>query len=214
MRSLFREYQFATIQVRGQELDEVIEMFIRINTEGMQLELIDLMAARTLAPGFNLRNAIDKFRNEIKNKHYDKISDHTVLQTLSLLHMQSCKAKEILQIPKDKFISLWGPTKKALKCAIDFVTSAIECPDYNLLPYDAILAPFAYFFYKTNSNQPNQEQKRNLIRLFWHASLSNRFSSAAETKLHDDTIIIQNILANKPVKLQYVENITAERVKE
>lgn len=97
VRSKFREYRFATIQVKGFELDEVIEMFIRINTEGTSLSLMELMTARTLRPNFNLRNEMKKFRNELKVKHYDLINEQTILQTLSLLRIESCKTGEILK---------------------------------------------------------------------------------------------------------------------
>lgn len=214
VRAMFREYRFATIQIRETGYEEALEMFIRINTQGTPLTLIELMMARILSPQFSLRNELKKFMSEIKDGHYDSISDHTILQTLSLLHKDSCKAKEILQIKKDDFIELWDPTKNALKSAIDFVTSIIECPDHKLLPYDAILAPIAYFFHYNNHNQPNTDQTRFITEWFWHTSLSNRFSSATETKLREDILLMQAVLRSETPRLIYAEQISASRVKE
>jgi len=55
----------------------------------------------------------------------------------------------------------------------------------QLLPYDTLIVPFAYFFLKTGK-APTGQQRKYLEELFWRSSLSLRYSSATESKLAAD----------------------------
>ena len=63
----------------------------------------------------------------------------------------------------------------------------------SLLPYDALLVPFSYFFYY-NGGTPKGMQIKYLEEFFWRISLSYRYSSSTESKLAQDIKRIDKIL--------------------
>jgi hypothetical protein len=58
---------------------------------------------------------------------------------------------------------------------------------------------FTYFFYRNNGQQPTHIQKDLLVQFFWWASLSSRYSAAADTKFGQDLLRMDQILnAERP----------------
>ncbi len=71
-------------------------------------------------------------------------------------------------------------------------------PVSRLLPYDAILVPLTYFFIRNEKGDPSADQDKLLTQYFWWASLSNRFTSAAESKIAQDLLRMDSILVETP----------------
>jgi hypothetical protein len=65
-----------------------------------------------------------------------------------------------------------------------------------LLPYNALIAPFSYFFFY-HPDKPTGDKQRFLEDFFWRCSLSGRYSSAVESKLAQDVKRIDQILAGE-----------------
>ena len=65
-----------------------------------------------------------------------------------------------------------------------------------MLPYNALIVPFAYYFYH-HKDKPTGKQQEYLQDYFWRAALTERFSSGLETKLAQDIKKIDMILENK-----------------
>ncbi len=108
---------------------------------------------------------------------------------------KECKRKVILQLDKQEIIDVWDDVISALKDSIDYFRSVYRIPVSSLLPYDSLLVPFSYFFYK-NKNQPTGDQAKFLEEFFWRVSLSFRYSSSTEAKLAQDVKRIDEILNN------------------
>jgi hypothetical protein len=66
----------------------------------------------------------------------------------------------------------------------------------QLLPYDSLLVPFAYFFY-FKKDKPDADQRKYLEEFFWRMSLSFRYSSSSESRLAQDIKRIDSILNNE-----------------
>ncbi len=80
------------------------------------------------------------------------------------------------------------------------ITSALTSgsPVSRLLPYDAILVPLTYFFIRNEEGEPSSVQDKLLAQYVWWASLSNSFTSAAESKIAQDLLRIDDILVETP----------------
>ena len=135
---------------------------------------------------------------ELQESHYDTISSSIILFILAfILEKKECTKSVILKLDKKEIIDKWDSAISSLKRAIDYFRSAYRIPVSQLLPYDALLVSFAYFFLKNNLREPNARQSKFLKEFFWQASLSFRYSSAVETKLAQDIKRIDQILENK-----------------
>lgn len=86
----------------------------------------------------------------------------------------------------------------ALKASIDYFRTVYHIPVSAILPFDSLLASFAYFFY-SQKEKPKGEQIKYLEEFFWRMSLSFRYSSSAESRLAQDIKRIDQILeGNRP----------------
>lgn len=100
---------------------------------------------------------------------------------------------------KSDFIDSWPIVKDGIFAAVDYIRTHLRIPVSLLMPYYALLVPLTYFFIRNDGEMPSPQQNKLLIQYFWWASLSNRFSSAVESKLAQDLKRMDDILAgDKP----------------
>jgi hypothetical protein len=96
-------------------------------------------------------------------------------------------------LEKQDIIDAWDDAISALEHSIDYFRTSYGIPVSQLLPYDALLVPFGYFFYQ-KKDKPDGKQRRYLEEFFWRACLSFRYSSSTESSLAQDIKRIDMIL--------------------
>ncbi len=196
----FKTYEFSTVVLRKEDIDSAIEVFTRINTGGQTLTLFEIMAAKTYdeKQHFDMQAKWADFIKELKEIKYESISSTVVLSLLSLVlsRTKECKRKTILALDKQDIIDNWSKVISALKDSIDYFRTTYRIPVSQLLPYDSLLVPFAYFFHQ-NKDKPEAKQRKYLEEYYWRMSLSFRYSSSAESRLAQDIKRIDKILDGK-----------------
>tara|TARA_R110001606_G_scaffold316982_3_gene463765 strand:- start:92 stop:2206 length:2115 start_codon:yes stop_codon:yes gene_type:complete len=196
-KETFTSYDFSTVVLRKEDIDSAIEVFTRINTGGQTLTLFEIMSAKTYdeEQKFDMQDRFQKLLKELEVSKYDTISSTVILNVLSLILSKNkeCKRKVVLQLDKQRIIDIWDDVISALKESIDYFRSVYRIPVSTLLPYDALLVPFSYFFY-FQKEKPKGEQIKYLQEFFWRISLSYRYSSSTESKLAQDIKRIDQIL--------------------
>lgn len=197
-KNKIRSYLYPIIELDGVSIDVATEVFTRINVGGKSLSLFEIMVAKTFDAdkGFDLSEKYDELVNELQGCDYETIPDTVVLQTVAMLITGECSRKTILKIKKEDFINAWNETIVAIKRAVGFFQSVYHIPVSKLLPYYALIIPFAYFFAQ-HKRYPTGEKKKYLQDFFWRCSLGGRYSSAVASKLAQDVKRIDKILAGK-----------------
>ena len=196
-KETFTSYDFSTVVLRKEDIDSAIEVFTRINTGGQTLTLFEIMSAKTYdeEQHFDMQDRFQKLLKELEVSKYDTISSTVILNVLGLILSKNkeCKRKIVLQLDKQSIIDIWDDVISALKESIDYFRSVYRIPVSTLLPYDALLVPFSYFFY-FQKEKPKGKQIKYLEEFFWRISLSYRYSSSTESKLAQDIKRIDQIL--------------------
>ena len=196
-KETFTSYDFSTVVLRKEDIDSAIEVFTRINTGGQTLTLFEIMSAKTYdeEQKFDMQDRFQKLLKELEVSKYETISSTVILNVLGLILSKNkeCKRKVVLQLDKQSIIDIWDDVISALKESIDYFRSVYRIPVSTLLPYDALLVPFSYFFYY-QKEKPKGEQIKYLQEFFWRISLSYRYSSSTESKLAQDIKRIDQIL--------------------
>lgn len=199
-KETFTTYDFSTVVLRKEDIDSAIEVFTRINTGGQTLTLFEIMSAKTYdeEQNFDMQAKFQKLLKELEVSKYETISSTVILNVLSLILSKNkeCKRKVVLQLDKQSIIDIWDDVISALKESIDYFRSVYRIPVSTLLPYDALLVPFSYFFY-FQKEKPKGKQIKYLEEFFWRISLSYRYSSSTESKLAQDIKRIDHILKEK-----------------
>lgn len=198
-------YDFSTIVMPDYPMDIACEVFTRINTGGTELTLFEIMVAKTYDEKKNF-DLLEKYNDLISSSNSDKdlesvgyetVPDTTVLQCISAHMVKQVRRQDILRLNKEKFINSWNTVKNGIFHAIDYLRKSLSVPVSGLLPYNAILVPFSYFFIKIDGKKPSSVQNKLLKQYFFWASLSERFSSGAEGKIALDLKKMDKILKDQ-----------------
>jgi len=212
-KEIIQSYLFRGVNLKDAEIDVATEVFTRLNVGGKDLSLFEIMVAKTYdhEKAFDLYEKFQELKQELQPSKYDTISSATVLQLISILIKKECTRKVILKLSKEEFIDKWDDATECLKSAVDFFRS-YGIPVSRLLPYNALLVPFSYFFYKHKTN-PTGEVKEKLEDFFWRVSLGYRYSSAVESKLANDIEKIDKIINNELPKYEWSIDISPENLR-
>lgn len=204
-------YNYSAIQIKGAPIEIATEIFTRINVGGKALTLFEIMVAKTYDNdrNFDLSEKFDELVDRLTPLNYETISDSVVLQTISLLLTNECKRQNILQLDKIKFIDIWDEVTNAIERAVEYFRNTYRIPVSQLIPFNTLIVPFAFFFYHKR-DKPNAEQQKYLQDFFWRCSLAARYSSGVESKLSQDIKRIQLILSNKLPKYDWPIDISEQ----
>ena len=213
-RDAIKTYQFSVIYVDDAPLDIATEIFTRLNVGGKSLSTFEIMVAKTYDEGrnFDLAEKFNVLKAELEGPDFDTISSSTILQSISVCLAKDARSKAILSLNKDLFINSWSQTTEALKAAVDYFRSSYGIKVSSLLPYEALLVLFTYYFYN-HHDRPEGNNQYWLRDYFWRSVLSERFSSSADTKINSDIEIIDCILADTAPNNLFAVDVSLEYLK-
>jgi hypothetical protein len=197
-KNRIESYQYSIIQVKDAPIEIATEIFTRINVGGKPLSLFEIMVAKTFdyERQFDLAEKFQELLDNLKPFNYETISDATVLQIISIILSKECKRQVILGLDRNDFINVWDKAKDSIERTVEYFRSYYGIPVSQLLPYNALIAPFSYFFFY-HPDRPTGDKQKFLEDFFWRCSLSGRYSSAVESKLAQDVKRIDQILAGE-----------------
>ena len=210
-RRRIESYDFSIILVKDVPIDVATEIFTRINVGGKPLSVFEIMVAKTYdeARGFDLAEQFDELVAKLEPLDYETVSDATLLQLISLILTKDCKKQTILKLGKAEFIDAWPRAVDAFERAVEFFRNSYRIPVSQLLPYNTLLVPFAYFFFH-HPDKPSADQRPLLEDFFWRCSLGGRYSSSVESKLAQDVRRIDRILAGKSPDYDWAVDVSPD----
>lgn len=204
-------YQFSVISVSDAPIEIATEIFTRLNVGGKALSVFEIMVAKTYdaALNFDLAEKYDSLIKDLEKTGYETISSSVVLQAVSACLCKECAKKHILKLNKTTIINEWDKIISAFKGAVDYMYSGFRIPVSQLLPYDAILVPFTYYFYK-HKGKVTVKHGKYLQDYFWRCVMTTRYSSGLESKLAQDIKQIDIILDNQKPTYEDPVDISVE----
>lgn len=204
-------YLFSVILINEAPLEIATEIFTRINVGGKPLTMFEIMVAKTFDAERNF-DLSEKYRELVENLrplNYETLSDATVLQCISTFLSGECTKKRILKLDKNDFIDCWERGTDAIERAVEYFIGYYRIPVSQLLPYNALIIPFAYFFYQ-HKDKPTGDKQKFLQDYFWRCALSSRFSSSVETKIAQDVKRIDLILKGELPKYEWAVDFSED----
>lgn len=194
-RRNLESYKFATIELGNANLDVATEIFTRLNINGKALTAFEIMCAKMYdeVNGFDLLTKREEQIEAWKAVGYETVPNMTVLQAISVCIQKVCSGKDILSLDKQAFIDEWYAVNTAFSTAIDYFKSAYGVVVSKLLPYDALLVPFVYYFRKHPAH-PTGLQKDYLADYFWRCAIGTRFTEGLVSKLAQDVSNVMDVI--------------------
>jgi hypothetical protein len=198
-------YDFSVVVIDDYPIDTACDVFTRINTAGQELSLFEIMVAKTydkdrdfdLAERYHWLLDNKGAEKDLEDAGYDTVPPATILQCVSAHLCEQVKRRDILKLKRNDFIEGWDTATDGLFVAVDYARTHLRIPVSRLLPYHALLVPLTFFFVRNGGKKPTKEQHTLLTQYFFWASLSNRFSSAVESKIAEDLKKVNQILRNE-----------------
>ncbi len=215
-------YDFSTIVISNYPLDIACEVFTRINTGGTELTLFEIMVAKTFdnERNFDLSGRYDALIDsnnhgkDLEDADFETIPAITILQCVAACMVGRIRRKDILKLNKDDFIAAWPKVTESIFAAVDYIRTVLRIPVSQLLPYNTLLVPLTYLFYKNENRPTTTLQDKLIIQFFWWSSLSNRYSSGVETKIAKDLERMDDILKYTPPSYRGEEiNLTLDSLR-
>jgi len=208
-------YQFSSVLIKEAPLDIATEIFTRLNVGGKPLTVFEIMVAKTFDSkrDFDLAEKYDELLSELETADYGTIPASVVLQTISIILKKKCKKKDILKLPKKKFIDTWPDAVEAIKETVDFFRNVYRIPVSQLLPYPNLVVPFAYYFYK-KKRKPTGRASAFLKDFFWRAAIGGRYSQGVEGRLAQDAKKIDAIIEGKVPKYEWSVDVSPDFIEE
>ena len=210
-RDAIKSYNSSTIVVQEASIDVATEIFKRINVTGVPLTVFEIMVAKTFDPrkNFDLAERVGDLLAQLSEVDFRTVRPIVVLQAISAIMAKDTRKKTILALDREQFINTWPKAKEGILLAVDYLRSSLRLPVSELLPYQSILVPLAYFF-ANHKDMPIGDMDARLKDLFWRTSLAGHYSQALDTKLAQDIGRVDSILKGRLPRYDYPVDPTPE----
>lgn len=202
-RKRFWDYPFSAIEVREKELDEVCEIFERINQGGKRLNLFDLVSASTWSADFDLRKKVKEENVSLKVSKFGEIDNEVYVQALALIAKGSCTRPSQLKLGASDIREYWEPTIEAMRQAISYLKNNFGVVNSSFIPYMSMIVVIAYLFYKNKSRALVVCQNESVSQWFWRTAFSERYSASTLTLVTQDRKLMDKIAEKKEIKVNY-----------
>lgn len=217
LREITEQYQVAYIELdRDLEIDKVCDIFTRINSRGIRLDVFDLINALLKPKGLQLKHLWREAAPRLELVETERL-DVYVLQVMSILRQAYCSPKylyyllpgqerkvrdvdgslrkEILVPTVADFERYWHQAVDALARAIDLLRHPQEfgAISSQYLPYVSILPAFAALQEAARALPANRQldAQRKIRHWYWASVFTNRYSGSVESTTARDYLDVK-----------------------
>lgn len=209
---IFENYPLSVVLVRDLELDDVCEVFERINQSGKRLSLLDLVVANTWSEEFDLREKIKTFIASLAGKGFQEMDVEAVTESLSLNIKGGCTRSMQLQMSTGEINNIWDETIESINLAIDFIRGNLGVKRYDFLPYRGIIPIIAYYFYTSKNRSISLIHKKTIEKWFWRVSFSERYARATPTNMGEDKKLFDEIIKGGAFSIDYPVSLDVKTI--
>ena len=190
-RERLLHYPVPIVIVRSATLDEIGEVFIRVNSQGMRITSADRAIA--LMGKLDMRSMAQELRQKVRDEVFAIASIDPILMGFNLITekpsldadppkleaMARRWSKRIERDDKirDEFKKQWHRYQNAFLSAVDYLHNRFPVRNESFLPSANMLATLSVFFFH-HRGQPNQYQRNEIRKWFWATGVAKRYSGA------------------------------------
>jgi hypothetical protein len=190
-RERFLGYPVPLVTVGSATLDEIGEVFIRVNSQGMRITSADRAIA--LMGALDVRAMAQELRDKVREKVFALNGIDSILMGFNLVSerpqldsdppkLEAMARRWSRRIEQDgnelaRFRKDWHRYQNAFLTAVDYLHRRFPVHDESYLPSANMLATLAVFFFH-HPGQPNTQQRAEIRKWFWATGLAKRYSGA------------------------------------
>ncbi len=207
---VFRDYDVPIVQMEvGTESSKVVQTFERINTQGLELGIFDILTARLYPDNINLRelwkqaiSESSELANYTNEEGKTRVRERT-LRTLALYRGEECKEENLGKLDSTNFEDDWESATKILERALEKAKSAasggLGVSDRFGFPYGSIVPPLANLIHIAENEEtyPSQQALKRVRQWYWASVFSQRYSGSSDTVSYKDYNTVSEWLIDK-----------------
>lgn len=202
MQARFKEaripYQLLTTEDRAR----VAIVFARINRTGIPLDTLQLLTAWTWSEDFDLQREFDDLRDELARFGFAGVGEDSdlILRCCAAVIAGDASPSSLVELRGSDVRGRFEEVVNGLRGAIDFLRSNLQVQGLNNLPFSTLLVPLCVFFAAPGQQhiQMTDAQRQRLVRWFWRACFSRRFSSGVLRNLKEDIAAMSSLKTGRP----------------
>jgi len=189
---IFNNYPLSIVVATNRNLEDVVEIFERINQGGKRLAAFDLVQASTWDIDFDLYESIVTFNKKNSLQVLDDIEPRFFTMAMTINIFENFNNSLQLQVSSEQYKKNWNRTIRGMQHSIDFLKSMGLSEDIK--PYYPLLPVLQYYFYKTGANSVSEEHRPLLEKWFWGAKLSNNYVGTVSTQIRKDVAWLNGLV--------------------
>ncbi|MBG6191668.1 hypothetical protein IWX64_002635 [Arthrobacter sp. CAN_A212] len=212
VQSVFKEALIPTQDIVTDNRAKVAIVFERVNRLGVELDVLQLLTAWTWSEDFDLQSRFSDLAQELAPFGFGDVGDDSnlLLRCCAAVVAGDASPATLIRLNGAEVRENFERIENGIKGAIDFVRTHFHVERLVNLPYPALLVPLTVFFASMNgkSLKVTDFQRETLVRWFWRACFSRRFSAGVLRNLKRDIDEIaklragaENSLSNFSVKI-------------
>jgi len=205
-------YKLSIINLQNIPVEEVCELFTRVNVSGKKLSTIDLITANTFRNGFYLRDYLDELYGEngdLDKLNYSELDELLFIRLISIIKNNSCKESDLFNnLTSDDFKENWNKASDSFKESIKFLRK-MNITSPKIFPYSPMIVSLSYFFYLLRKHPINDEIKNSIEKWLWIKSLNGDYQGATNEEIKNDCILFRKFI-NKEGDFKFNLNINLE----
>ncbi len=208
VRHMWQGFQIPFVVLpSSMDLAQVSVIFEKINTEGKPLGTFDLLIAKLLRNGINLRNLWESVLENYEGINNYCKSEKTkmfIFQCLSLIHhpSSSAKKKDLLSLYEnlslssaEEFITLWNQVVENLESTFNLLENLRT--GYGVLndkevPFSPMIPVLTALNMEAATRADRLLCQSKIDQWYWSAIFTNAYSSSAETQMTSDYKEVMN----------------------
>lgn len=212
VQSTFKEAVVPTQEIITDDRAKVAIVFERVNRLGVELDVFQLLTAWTWSEDFDLQRRFADLAEELRPHGFSELGEETNLL------LRCCAAIVAGDASPAAFINLRGTDvrdrfddiESGIRGAIDFLQKNLRVETLANLPYPAALVPLSVFFARKSMALKN-DQREVLVKWFWRACFSRRYSAGVIRNLNRDIEEAANLREGLPSTLaEFSATVDAE----
>ncbi|PNY82864.1 DUF262 domain-containing protein [Deinococcus koreensis] len=163
LQTAFQEYLIPTVTIVNEVVEEVAEIFERINNTGVRLSSVDFVRALTWSNDFDLADEINGIKDGIRVTGFD-IDDEAIMKSIAMAAGKNPNIEDMLSmrfINRQTLLGYVNDAERAISRTVDYLKQYYRMGSYDFIPYEG---QFLYLV-KAFILQPNPSKK--LLDALW-----------------------------------------------
>ncbi len=187
-----RNYTYTVDQVTSDEftLEEVVDIFNRVNSRGTPLTRADLALAHVCSIWPEARAELRAFSAKMDKLGFGVDLNFLVRCMAGVATGSIMLEGPFMRVPAERLQSAWERMQPAFEGLVGTLGFEGFIAGLDDLPTNNVLIPVTIYLAKQGGHFPNDAIKRRFIRWLHLAGLWARYSGASETKLQQDVALV------------------------